>query len=171
MKALALVFLLFAISAIRIDTTKLADGGTETRTEGSRRVTVERSGVKTIVTVYEAARVDTIVMERRGNRIRVTRGDNGKPRPLIAVDRPAVIVDGIDLEPFLTGAIGEPVEIVQPPQRRAPMVAGPSFYVCPKDAAMLRVLDSPRNATYHCPVDGTEMKESIGRGRQYWLLD
>lgn len=171
MKALALVFLLFATPAIQIDTTKLADGGTEARSEGSRRVTVEKDGAKTIVTVHEGARVDTVVMERHGNRTRVTRGDNGKPRPFLAMDRPAVIVDGIDLEPFLTGAVGEPLEIVQPPPRRAPVVAGPSFYVCPKDAAMLRVVNAPRNATYHCPVDGTEMKESIGRGKQYWLLD
>ena len=51
------------------------------------------------------------------------------------------------------------------------LAARPSFYVCPKDAAMLRVVNAPRNATYHCPVDGTEMKESIGRGKQYWLLN
>ncbi|HEV7239731.1 MAG TPA: hypothetical protein VGQ36_10860 [Thermoanaerobaculia bacterium] len=82
---------------------------------------------------------------------------------------PAIEIDTTKLAD--TGGVGESAEIVQPPQRKAPMVAGPSFYVCPKDAAMLRVLNAPRNATFHCPVDGTVMKESVGRGKQYWLLD
>ncbi len=170
MKAVALAVLLFA-TPIVIDTTKLGEGGKTARFEGSRRVTVEKLADETIVRVEEGERLDTVTLHRGG---RITRSDNGKMRPFTVLDRPHVIVDGFDLEPFITGGQGEPQDdgLTSPTPRPDTLKPGPTrYYLCPKDQSMLRVPNAPRDATYKCPVDGTVMREAVGSNKEYYLLE
>lgn len=175
MKTLALVFTLFAsVASIQFDTSKLPVGGSDAKFAGSRRVTVERTATATIVRVEEGERVDTVTMVRESGQIeRITAANNGKPRAAIAMDRPKVIVDGIDLEPFLTGAAGVPSTTVQriPPKKRyerSPMAQ--REYVCPKDGALLRIPTNAKATSFTCPLDGTPMEAGIGLGQQFWRV-
>ena len=68
MKALALAFLLFASTPIVIDTTRLADGASDVRVEGSRTVTVARMGSTITVRIDEGKRVDTVTITRQRRR-------------------------------------------------------------------------------------------------------
>ena len=176
MKTLAMAVLLFATTTINIDTRGLADGAKETRVEGSRRVAVEKVEGKTVVRVEEAGRIDTIVMSRANGRLSVEHSANNVPRRLFALDRPQVIVDGVDLEPFLSGAQSTPSreETRKPRREEAQTDEWPQYYVCPKDQAMLRIPHPTRGATaetYNCPVDGTPMRRGLGPQSQYWLLE
>lgn len=174
MKTLAFAFLLFATAAIRIDTTKIADGQTETFRSGSRTVRVHKAGNTTTVRVQEGDRLDTITIRRDGKHVLFGTSNNGAPRRMIALDRPEVIVDGMDLETHLTNKFGEgssssvPVVPMPPPQRRHD--APSNYFYCPKDGAMLVVPHTDGSKTYRCPVDGTEMKGGVGTGRRYYLL-
>ena len=178
MKALAMVFLLFATTAtIQFDTTKLPDGGTDAKLAGSRRVMVEKRGDETIVTVEEGERVDTIRLTRIDGQLeKVTAGNNGKTRPFLAMDRPKVVVDGLDLEPYLKGAAGvrnethfSPLPRNKHRYERSPMRQ--REYMCPKDGSVLRVPTNAPQTTFKCPVDGTPMEPGIGPGNRFWRVD
>jgi hypothetical protein len=168
MKTLAFAFLLFATAAIEVNTGRLADGATQTYNVGSRMVAVYKSGDTTTVRVQEGGRVDTVTLTRAGGKLSIGHKDNGGERRFIVVDRPKVVVDGIDLEPYLSGAIAEAPEQRPAPSPRA--TGNPRYYICPKDQSMLRVPHGQPGATYKCPVDGTEMKSGTGPQSQYWLL-
>jgi hypothetical protein len=175
MKALALSFLLFATSPIVIDTTKLADGASDMRVEGSRKVGVGRVRNTVTVRIEEGKRVDTITMTRQaGGQLSIAHSDNGEPRQIIALDRRPVIVDGIDLEPFMAGNFlgtqhgAAPPEAVPPSQKQPDR---PTYYVCPKDETMVRVLPGRGPNELHCPLDGTLMRAGTGRDSQIFLLD
>ena len=177
MNVLALVFtLLAASSSLVFDTSKLPVGGTDAKLAGSRRVTVERTAVATIVRVEEGERVDTLTMLiEKGQVEKITTADNGKMRPFLAMDRPQVIVDGIDLEPYLSGAAGTKQNAyVFPPKKRtdryerSPMAQ--REYVCPKDGAVLRVPTNAKSTTFACPLDGTPMEAGVGLGQQFWRV-
>lgn len=175
MTSLAVVFLLFA-TVLEFDTSRIPEGDVAAQSAGNRTVKVENRWDATIVRVEEGERVDTITIRRQGRKIgRITRSDNGKPRPFMAMDRPRVVVDGIDLEPFLTGAEGEwgePPQLVPPPQPPRRRILTPQReYVCPKDGAVLRVPPNAPNIPYKCPIDGTPMKAGVGPMQQYWLLE
>jgi hypothetical protein len=178
MKTLALVFLLFATTAtIQFDTSKLPDGGTDAKFAGSRRVMVEKRAGETVVRVEEGERVDTITLIRIDGQLeKVTTANNGKVRPFIAMDRPKVLVDGIDLEPYLTGAAGVPSEthfapLPRPKHRydRSPMRQ--REYMCPRDGTVLRVPTTAPQTTYKCPVDGTPMEAGLGPNQRFWRVD
>ena len=169
---LAMAVMLFATATIHIDTGHLGDGLRETRSEGSRRVTVEKSDGKTIVRVEEGPRVDTVVLSSQEGQLTIEHSANSVPRRTFALDRPAVIVDGIDLEPWLSGAQGTTSMKPQPRRERTEVESWPQYYVCPKDEAVLRVPRAHGNVeTYHCPIDGTPMKRGKGPKSQYWLLE
>ncbi|MGZ5433309.1 MAG: hypothetical protein ACXW31_00810 [Thermoanaerobaculia bacterium] len=179
MKALALVFLLFASTPIVIDTTKLADGARDVRREGGRTVSVSRDGETVVVRIEEGKRVDTITMKwEASGQLSISRRDNGEARPIIALDRPPVIVDGIDLEPFMAGNLlgtqkkdGKVYEFSVPqPERRRHAQSGPRYYTCPKDETMVRVPAGRGPAELNCPLDGTPMKAGVGRDSQIFLL-
>jgi hypothetical protein len=168
MKTLAFAFLLFATPTfIEIDTTTLT--APRMWEVGNRRVTAEKAGDTTIVRVAEGDRIDTVQIRYVDGKRQITRSDNGVPRPFLFIDRAHVLVDGMDIEPFLTGdgAITE----APPKKKYAPEPGAYRFYVCPKDQAVLRVLPTVPEKTFTCPVDGTVMKSGVGPGRKYWLLD
>ena len=180
MKTLALVFTLFASTAsIQFDTSKLPVGGVDAKFAGSRRVTVERTAAATIVRVEEGERVDTLTMIRENGQIeRITTANNGKVRPFIAMDRPKVVVDGIDLEPYLTGEAGTPTRqgtYVFPPKKRndryerSPMAQ--REYICPKDGAVLRVPTNAKATAFSCPLDGTPMEAGIGPNQRFYRVE
>ena len=165
MKTLAFAFLLFATGAIDVNTSKLADGVTETFSEGSRLVAVHRSGDTTTVRVQEGDRVDTVSITRQGANLSIGHSDNGAERRFIVVDRPKVVVDGIDLEPWLTGGVDSPPASQPDAKKRKPRAV--DYFVCPKDSSVLAVPDSPQGAMYKCPVDGTSMRRTARRGLPY----
>ncbi|HEX8410826.1 MAG TPA: hypothetical protein VF883_18325 [Thermoanaerobaculia bacterium] len=179
MKTLALVFTLFASTAsIQFDTSKLPVGGVDAKFAGSRRVTVERTATATIVRVEEGERVDTLTMVRENDQVeKIITANNGKVRPFIAMERPKVIVDGLDLEPYLNGAAGVPSETIQrlPSKKRtdryerSPMAQ--REYVCPKDGAVLRVPTNAKATAFACPLDGTPMEAGIGPNQKYWRVE
>ena len=178
MKALALVFTLFATSAsIQFDTSKLPVGSSDAKFAGSRRVTVQRTAVATIVRVEEGERVDTITMVRENGRVeKITTANNGKIRPFIAMDRPKVIVDAIDLEPYLTGAAGTPTDDkqwgaqqLQPRKKLSPMAQ--REYVCPKDGTLLRVPTTAQATAFNCPLDGTPMESGVGPNQKFYRVE
>lgn len=171
MKALAMLYLLFATTAtLQFDTAKLADGGVDAKFAGSRRVLVEKRGAETIVTVEEGERVDTLTMIRIDGQIeKITSANNGKIRQFIAMDRPKVIVDGIDLEPYLTGGATTLQSRPKPRQERSPMRQ--REYRCPKDGTVLQVPVNAPQSAFKCPVDGTAMERGVGPGQQYWRVD
>ena len=169
---LAMAVMLFATATIHIDTGHLPDGAKETRVEGSRRVTVEKSDGKTIARVEEGPRVDTVVMSREDGQLTVGHSANSVPQRLFVLDRPSVIVDGIDLEPWLSGTQGTTSMKPQLRRERSDADEWPQYYVCPKDEAVLRVPRAHGTVeTYVCPIDGTPMKRGTGPKSQYWLLE
>jgi hypothetical protein len=176
MKALALAFLLFASTPILIDTHKLADGARDVRHEGSRTVSIARSGNTVVVRIDEGRRTDTVTMTRQENgELSIAHQDNGVPRQMIGLDRRPVIVDGIDLEPFLAGNLlgtqkAAPKVTPPKPDRRYDEKNGPRYYVCPKDETMVRVPANRAPAELNCPLDGTPMKAGTGRGSAFFLL-
>ena len=173
MKTLAFAFLLFATAAIQIDTTKLADGETQTYLSGSRMVGVHKSGNTIRVRVQEGDRVDTITITREGKQLQIGTSNNGAPRRMIALDRPSVIVDGVDLETHLMNSFGTSspnVPVVPMPAPPKKNEGDSHYFYCPKDGAMLVVPHTDGSKTYRCPVDGTEMKGGTGPGRRYYLL-
>lgn len=169
MKTLALAFLLFATAAIEVSTSRLADGAVETFTSGSRTVRVHQSGATTTVRVEEGDRVDTVTIAREDGRLSIGHKDNGAVRRFIVVDRPKVIVDGIDLEPYLLGGI--PSAAVPAPAPSAAPDESSHYFYCPKDGAMLVVPHGMAPKSLSCPVDGTQMKAGAGREQKYYLLD
>jgi hypothetical protein len=175
MKTLAFAFLLLATTAITIDTSRIADGQTETFHSGSRTVAVHKSGNTTTVRVQEGDRVDTVTITRNGRHLQIGTASNGAPRRMLALDRPEVIVDGMDLETHLMNRFGEdaasaPTVPIPPPPSQRRREAPSSYFYCPKDGAMLVVPYSEGSKKYRCPVDGTEMKGGVGLDRRYYLL-
>ncbi|HVG24101.1 MAG TPA: hypothetical protein VND45_08120 [Thermoanaerobaculia bacterium] len=171
MKSLALVFLLFATAAIEVNSAKLADGATETFASGSRTVSVHRSGNTTTVRVEEGERVDTVTLTREGGKLSIGHKDNGVARRFIVVDRPKVIVDGIVLEPHLMDGFEAPDAAPVPdPKKSITVPADGRYFICPKDATVMRVPTPMPGRTFKCPVDGTEMKSGLGPGSRYFLL-
>lgn len=177
MKALALAFLLFASTPIVIDTTRLADGASDVRIEGNRTVTVARMGTTITVRIDEGKRVDTVTITRQpGGELSIAHSDNGQSRPVIALDRRPVIVDGVDLEPFLAGNFlgmqqTPEAEVVPPQPERRDTRGTPRYYICPKDETMVRVPAGRAAGDLMCPLDGTPMKSGTGRDSQIFLLD
>ena len=174
MKTLALAFLLFATAPIDVNTSKLAEGTVETFTSGSRTVSVHKSGDTTTVRVEEGPRVDTVTISRENGKLSIGHKDNGVMRRFIVVDRPKVVVDGIDLEPYLMGGIppseNDTKAVPMPSPMPVPDQSSHYFY-CPKDGAMLVVPHGMSPKTLSCPVDGTQMKAGAGPGRKYYLLE
>ena len=171
MKSLAMAFLLFATAAIEVNTSKLAEGATQTFASGSRTVTVYRSGSTTTVRVAEGERVDTVTLTREGGKLSIGHEDNGVARRLLVVDRPKVIVDGIDLEPHLMDSFEAPNTAPAPdPKKSITVPADGRYFICPKDATVMRVPTPMPGRTFKCPVDGTEMKSGVGPGSRYFLL-
>ena len=172
MKTLALVFLLFATTPIVIDSSNLAPGRVVVHEGGARKVAAYREGNTVTVRVEEGKRVDTITIKNEDGKLSIGRGSNGEPRKLLGLDRQPVIVDGIDLEPFLasdsfgTSAAAEP-QVIPAPQPRADR---PSYYICPRDETMVRVKAGRGPAELKCPLDGTVMKAGAGPDSQYYLL-
>ena len=88
-----------------------------------------------------------------------------------------MIVDGIDLEPFLAGNFfgtqpqPAPQAVVPPQPERRDTRSAPRYYICPKDETMMRVPAGRAAGDLHCPVDGTPMKSGTGRDSQIFLLD
>ncbi|HEX6097730.1 MAG TPA: hypothetical protein VF432_15495 [Thermoanaerobaculia bacterium] len=174
MKVLALSFLLFATSPMVFDTTKLADGASDVRLEGSRTVSVTRTGETVTVRVEEGKRVDTVTLTRKaGGEVTISHKDNGEPRRLLPLGRQPVVVDGIDLEPFMAGnffgtqTMAAPREVPPPPARNE---RRPTYYVCPKDETMVRVRPGRGPAELFCPLDGTPMKAGTGSDKQIFLI-
>lgn len=178
MKLLATAFLLFATAAIEVNTRKLADGTTQSFVSGSRKVAVHKSGDTATVMVQEGDRLDTVTITRTDGKLQVGRKNNGVARRFIVVDRPKVIVDGIDLEPFLLDGM-TPAPAPQPapgivplPKKFTPMPIPDetNYYVCPKDATKVIVPPDAGPGPYRCPVDGTPLKAHTGRGSKFFLL-
>ena len=176
MKVFALAFLLFASTPIIIDTTKLVPGRTVTHTAGSRTVTSFREGNTVTVKVEEGKRVDTIAIRREDGKLAVSHRDNGEPRELVALDRRPVIVDGIDLEPYMAGGFlgAQPQGGITPlpprPDRRS-VAAAPRYYTCPKDETMVRIPPGRSGPDeLLCPLDGTPMRAGTGSDSQIFLL-
>jgi len=111
-----------------------------------------------------------IVLDAKGTFVdledtRSGEGRNRRARRFIVPDRPRILVDGIDLEPYLGGAVREAPPPA--PRRQDP----PRFYICPNDEATLRVRPGTPEGKYKCPLDGAVMRSGVGPGRQYWLLE
>lgn len=196
MKGLAAAFLLFAAAAIEVNTGKLADGATQSFVSGSRKVAVHKSGDTTTVMVQEGERLDTVTLTRTGGRLEVGRRNNGVARRFIVLDRPKIVVDGIDLEPYLmdemTQALPAPLPMdgaleatpmptvpdnprglrpaPMPMPRPSPAPDAARYFVCPTDATVVITPQPAPDGKLRCPVDGTEMKAHTGRDSKYFLL-
>lgn len=176
MKVLALTFLLFATSPIVIDSSTLPPGRTQLIISGSRKVSVERMDRTVTVTVEEGKRVDVVTITHNDDGISFGRRDNGEPRQLVAPGRQPVIVDGIDLEPFMAGNFlgNQQNQKLPEPPRDAPRYdrgdSSPQYYMCPKDSTMVRVAPGRPRKELKCPVDGTPMIAASGDDPKYFLL-
>lgn len=198
MKSLAFALLLFSTAAIEVNTSRLADGATQTFVSGSRKVAVHKSGDTTTVMVQEGDRLDTVTLTRTDGGLSVGRKNNGVARRFIVVDRPKVVVDGIDLEPHLMDEMVTPSQTVPmaPPEwgleatpmptvpdnperlkpvpmpmpNPAPMPGMSRYYVCPKDATIVITPQPAPDGKFRCPADGTEMKAGVGPGSKFFLL-
>ena len=168
---LAFAVLLFATAAIEVNTDTLADGATQRFSVGSRQVAVHKSGDTTTVRVQEGERIDTVMIASKPGKLLIARQDNGVEPRFIVVDRPKVVVNGLDLEPYLARTVtGKPGAVMPLPDERPAVQGGPQYYICPKDEVMLRLPHGPANGEFHCPLDGTLMKPGMGPQSQYWLL-
>lgn len=162
MKALAAALLLFAIQPIDIDTTKLENGKHYAYAAGERRVAVAKENDATTINVVSGQRVDTLIVRQMNGKTVISHTSNGMAPPRATADSTPVIVDGLNIEAFLGGD-----EVME----RGLADAGfASYFVCPKDRAMLRVPNAPRDAMYKCPVDGTVMRPGVGPSKEFYLL-
>ncbi|HYC93474.1 MAG TPA: hypothetical protein VEO54_29985 [Thermoanaerobaculia bacterium] len=178
MKSLAFALLLFSTAAIEVNTSRLADGTTQTFLSGSRKVAVHKSGDTTTVMVQEGDRLDTVTLTRADGELSIGRKNNGVPRRFIVVDRPKVIVDGIDLEPHLMDEMTPAPQsvpapgIVPLPKKFKPMMRDDTTYhVCPKDGTKVIVPPDAGPGPYRCPVDGTPLKSGVGPGSKFFLIE
>ena len=163
MKALAFAFLLFALTPIDIDTSKIENGAHVTyKNDAYRTVTLSKNADVTTVLVTEGERVDTLIVRNIGGKTVIAHSDNGIPRAAGILDRAPILVDGMNVEPFLQG------DAVDRSVRGMGMA---TYYTCPKDRAMLRVPNGSTEAMFKCPVDGTLMRPGVGPSRQFYLLN
>jgi hypothetical protein len=162
MKALAAALLLFAIQPIDIDTTKLENGKHYAYKSGDRDVTVAKDNDITTINVVNGERVDTLIVRQVDGRTIISHTNNGLEEPPAKAEQPPLIIDGMNVDTFLRG------DAVQRSVRKAGLA---QFYVCPKDRAMLRVVNGPSDAMFKCPVDGTLMRPGVGPSRQFYLLN
>jgi hypothetical protein len=179
MKSLAFALLLFSTAAIEVNTSRLADGTTQTFVSGSRKVAVHKSGDTTTVMVQEGDRLDTVTLTRTGGGLSIGSKNNGVTRRFIVVDRPKIVVDGIDLEPHLMDAMMPAPQstpapgIVPLPKKFTPMPIpdDTSYHVCPKDGTKVIVPPDAGPGPFRCPVDGTPLKSGVGRGSKFFLIE
>lgn len=163
MKALAFAFLLFAIAPIDIDTTKIENGAHYAYSAGpNRKVTLSKKDDVTTVVVAEGDRVDTLIVRSIDGKTVIGHSDNGMPPPTPSAGRIPVVIDGMNVEPFLDG------DLVDRSIREHSLA---TYYICPKDRAMLRVPNGPAEAMFKCPVDGTLMRPGVGPSREFFLLN
>jgi biopolymer transport protein ExbD len=159
------VLLLFIVTAawaassrITINPSEMKDGETKTFTDDDRKVTVKRDGDTTHVTIEGAKGTRTLSITSAGGDIRIER--DGTERRKIVIDgdrRPRVLIDGMDVMHFA-------------PHEMLPRKAQ-TWFVCPKDKAMLRVPEEKADESFKCPIDGTTMEKKKGRGFAFFFDD
>jgi hypothetical protein len=149
-------------SRLTVSPSDMKDGETKTLVDGDNTITVKRSGDTLDVRIEGAGKTRHVTIVRGGDgEIRVERsgaGHDGMHTWVVGPDRPRVMIDGFD---FAT-----------PGTRLLPRSAGSqTWFVCPKDHAMLRVPDDKKDDTFKCPVDGTTMEKRKGRGFAFFFDD
>jgi hypothetical protein len=142
-------------SRLTINPSEMKDGETKTFTDEGRKVTVRRDGDTTHVTIEGAEGTKTLSITSDGGDIRIDR-DGVERRKIVIGDgaRPRILIDGMDL----------------PHHEMLPRKAQ-TWFVCPKDKAMLRVPEEKADETFKCPVDGTTMEKRKGRGFAFFFDD
>ena len=124
----------------------LKDGETKVITDDDRKVTIKRHGDRTEIEVENdgGKNKHVTVIETDGD------GQAGNHRH--------VIIDGKDIDTMVSTRL-----------RGLQAFQHGTWYVCPKDHAMLHIAgkgdgSEAAGATYKCPVDGTTMEKRKGQG-------
>jgi hypothetical protein len=153
---------------IVIDTTSLGPNGAQVlyADEGKVRVTVTRNGEVRRIRVERAGPLvvptgaDEYVVEPVDGQLRASMV-KGQPKFIVPPSR--ILVDGVALD----GAL--PQKDAPPPSPRRKSW-GTRYFICPSDETMVRVTVAKEVGELTCPVDGTPMRETAGRQREYYLL-
>jgi hypothetical protein len=148
-------------SRLTINPSEMKDGETKTFTDEGRKVTVRRDGDTTHVTIEGANGTKTLSITSDGGDIRIDR-DGVERRKIVIGDssRPRILIDGMDFKGFE----GFPRHEMLPRKIQ-------TWFVCPKDKAMLRVPEEKADETFKCPIDGTTMEKRKGRGFAFFFDD
>jgi len=158
------VLLLFVVTAawaassrLTINPSEMKDGETKTFTDDGRKVTVKKDGDTTHVTIEGAKGTKTLTITNDGSDIRIDGADGTRRKIVVGPDRPRVLIDGMDFQHF------GPHEML--PHKMQ------TWFVCPKDKAMLRVPEEKADETFKCPIDGSTMEKRKGRGFAFFYDD
>ncbi|MEK6375496.1 MAG: hypothetical protein AABO58_22690 [Acidobacteriota bacterium] len=136
-------------SRLTINPSEMKDGESKTFTDEGRKVTVRRDGDTTHVTIEGAEGTKTLSITSDGSGIRIDRDGVERRKIVIGSDR---LLEGFPRHEMLP--------------RKAQ-----TWFVCPKDKAMLRVPEEKADETFKCPVDGTTMEKRKGRGFAFFFDD
>jgi hypothetical protein len=153
-------------SRLTINPSEMKDGETKTFTDDGRKITVKREGNTTKVMIEGAEGTKTLSITNDDGDVTID-GANGNRRKIVigSGDRPRILIDGTDFKDFnFKGLDDVPRHGLLP--RKAQ-----TWFVCPKDHAILRVPEEKQDETFKCPVDGTTMEKKKGRGFAFFFDD
>jgi hypothetical protein len=159
--ALFAVLLLFvvggALAATRltINPSEMKNGETKTFTDDGRKITVQRDGSTTHITIEGSEGTKSLSITNDDGDIHIDGFDGGRRKIVVGPD--------FDFKEF-KGLDDLPRHGLMP--RKAQ-----TWFVCPKDHTILRVPEEDSDKTFKCPVDGTTMEKRKGRGFAFFFGD
>jgi hypothetical protein len=141
----------YASSTITVKPSEMKSGETKTVIDDGKTIRITRDGDSLKVTVEGAGKTKQITIQNGADGEVKIEGDDGHRTRRI-------IVNGTALGDLLDHRIFRPHH-------------DQTWFVCPKDHAMLRVPEVKDGDTFKCPVDGTAMEKRKGRGFSFFFDD
>lgn len=148
------------LASIVVRPSAMKQGEMKAMVDDGRKVSIERRDNTVEVIIEGAAALDRLEVTREGREIRVVRGESGP-----SDDERKVTVIG----PGGTGiSIGLPGR-EKKDEGKTSEKSEETWYVCPKDSALLKVPSATDKSTFRCPIDGTTMERRKGRAYSVWI--
>lgn len=142
----------YASTALTVNPSEMKNGDAKKLVDGDRTVTVTRNGDAVDIHIEGGAASDRLTINRTGKGFRIDRdGAHTWVMPPMG-EEPFRLAPGVRQFRFKNNAVQ-------------------TWFVCPKDHAMLRVPDADADKTYKCPVDGTTMEKRKGTGFAFFFDD
>lgn len=148
------------LSSIVVRPSAMKQGEMKAMVDDGRKVSIERRDDMVEVVIEGAAALDRLEVTREGREIRVARGESGTSE-----DERKVTVIGPGGAGISIGLPGREKK----DEGRTSEKSAETWFVCPKDSALLKVPSATEKSTFRCPVDGTAMERRKGRAYSFWI--